>query len=257
MEMRTVTRLVVIGGLVVAVSGCATKDWVNTQIAPERDRIAQLDRKVDDQGVRVTETAAHMATAQRSLEETRGQLQSLDDRVGQVNGVATEASTQAREASTLARDARKTADDALAAARDVDGRLDQRWKSRNQYGVLESTSVYFDFNRAELKDEGITALVEVAKALRSDPNAVVELIGYTDPRGDDRYNVRLSRERVDAVTRHLVQKHGIDVRRIHAVGLGKAGGPQANGKVAANGKATRDEMAKSRRVEIKLLAPPA
>jgi outer membrane protein OmpA-like peptidoglycan-associated protein len=193
-----------------------------------------------------------MSTAQRSLEETRGQVQALGDQVGQVNGTATEAATQAREASTLARDARKTADDALAMAREVDGRLDQRWKNRSQYGVLETTSIYFDFNRADLKDEGITALVDVAKALRSDPNAIVELIGYTDQRGDDRYNVRLSQERVGAVVRHLVQKHGIDVRRIHAVGLGKSGTA-----AAGNGKAARDEMAKNRRVEIKLLAPPA
>jgi outer membrane protein OmpA-like peptidoglycan-associated protein len=272
MATRTVTHLVVIGGLAVAVSGCATKEWVSAQIAPERDRIAQVDQKVDAQGVRLTETAAHMASAQRALEETRGQLQSLDDRVGQVNGTATEAATQAREASTLARDARRTADDALTAAREVDSRLDQRWKNRSQYSVLESTSVYFDFDRADLKDDGITALVDVAKALRTDPNAIVELIGYTDPRGDDRYNVRLSRERVDAVVRHLVQKHGVDVRRIHAVGLGKAAGRQsgnghaANGKAvngkatngqAANGKALREEMAKSRRVEVRLLAPPA
>ncbi len=252
MATRMVAHLVVIGALALAVSGCATKDWVKTQLDPERERIAQLDRKVEEHGVRVTDTAAHVASAQRSLEETRGQVQALDDRVGQVNGTATEAATMAREASGLARDARKTADDALVVAREVEGRFDHRWKLRNQYAVLESTSVYFDFNRAELRDDGITALAEVAKALRADPNAIVELTGYTDPRGPDRYNVQLSRERVDAVIRHLVQKHGVDVRRIHAVGLGKAG----NGTVG-NGRAAREEMAKSRRVEIKLLAPPA
>jgi OOP family OmpA-OmpF porin len=88
----------------------------------------------------------------------------------------------------------------------------------------------------------------VARALKADPNAVLELQGFADQRGTDRYNYQLTRDRVDAVVRYLVQRHGIDLRRIHAVGMGKA-------TLAAGEKRSKETFAKSRRVEMRLLAP--
>jgi len=102
----------------------------------------------------------------------------------------------------------------------------------------------FDFNRADLKDQGMTELEDVAKALKADPNAVLELRGFADARGSDRYNYQLTRERVDSVVRYLVQRHAIELRRIHAVGMGK--------ETRAAGDRT---ASKSRRVDIRLLAP--
>ena len=43
-----------------------------------------------------------------------------------------------------------------------------------------------------LRDEGYADLEDVAKALKADPNAVVELQGFADPRGTDVYNYRLT-----------------------------------------------------------------
>jgi flagellar motor protein MotB len=50
------------------------------------------------------------------------------------------------------------------------------------------------------------------------------------------------------VARYLVQRHGIELRRVSSVGMGKA--PRANGRAA-----DREALAKSRRVDIVLLAP--
>ncbi|MGH7332263.1 MAG: OmpA family protein, partial [Candidatus Rokuibacteriota bacterium] len=47
----------------------------------------------------------------------------------------------------------------------------------------------------------------------------VELHGYTDPRGTERYNLELSRRRVEAVRRYLVQR-GVELPRINSIGLG-------------------------------------
>ena len=88
----------------------------------------------------------------------------------------------------------------------------------------------------------------MAKALKADPNAVVELQGFADPRGTDRYNYVLTRDRVDAVVRYLVQRHNIDLRRIAAVGMGKV-------TLGAGEKGDKDTFARSRRVDIRLLAP--
>jgi outer membrane protein OmpA-like peptidoglycan-associated protein len=253
MGMNRAVHLVLMGGLVLGLSGCvATRNWVRGQLAPERERVAQIDQKVEAQATQVSETAGRLGGTQRAVEELGGRLQVVDGRLEQVGTEAARASTEAREGAASAREARGVAEEAVVAAREVEGRLDQRWKRRHAYAVLETRSVFFDFDRASLQDEGINMLAEIAAALRADPGAIVELVGYTDARGDDRYNLRLSRDRVDAVARHLVQKHGIDVRRIHAVGLGKApNGPAAG---ATNAK---DAMARSRRVDIRLLAPPA
>ena len=88
----------------------------------------------------------------------------------------------------------------------------------------------------------------VAKALKADPNAVVELQGFADGRGAERYNYQLTRERVDAVARYLVSRHGIDLRRIHTVGMGKV-------VLAAGERPSNEVYAKARRVDIKLLSP--
>jgi OOP family OmpA-OmpF porin len=77
---------------------------------------------------------------------------------------------------------------------------------------------------------------------------VLELQGFADARGTDKYNYQLTRDRVDAVVRYLVIREGVDLRRIAAVGMGKA-------TLGAGEKPDKDTYAKSRRVEMRLLAP--
>jgi len=55
--------------------------------------------------------------------------------------------------------------------------------------------------------------------LQGNPTLVVELGGYTDPKGTVDYNYGLSQRRVEAVRRFLVEK-GIPLSRVQAVGLG-------------------------------------
>jgi outer membrane protein OmpA-like peptidoglycan-associated protein len=155
------------------------------------------------------------------------------------------------EVGTVAADAKKQAQSASEAVRDTDAKLEalnSRVANRNKFAMVETKTVYFDFNKADLKDEGINELEDVAKALKSDINAVVELQGFADARGTDRYNYQLTRDRVDAVARYLVMRGGIDIRRIHSVGMGKV-------VLAAGEKANNDTYAKARRVDIRLLSP--
>jgi hypothetical protein len=87
----------------------------------------------------------------------------------------------------------------------------------------------------------------MAKAVAADPNAVLEVQGFTDPRGSDRYNDELSRARVEAVVRHLVQRHGIELRQLYSASMGRVTfGPE---------KPSGDAFANARRVDIRLLAP--
>jgi outer membrane protein OmpA-like peptidoglycan-associated protein len=226
--------LMLCGGIAVLASACATKEYVRTTVGTSE---AKLTQRVDGHETQIKDNSAKIASNTQGVEANQKQIQALDGRVGEVNTVAT--------------DAKKQAESASEAVRDADARLqtlNTRVANRNKYAMVETKTVYFDFNKADLKDEGMNELEEIAKALNADVNAVVELQGFADARGADRYNYQLSRERVDAVARYLVTRGGIDIRRIHSVGMGKV-------VLAAGERAGNDVYAKSRRVDIRLMSP--
>jgi outer membrane protein OmpA-like peptidoglycan-associated protein len=216
--------LVLFGGIAVLASACATKGFVREQVGATENR---MDGKI-------RETSDRTASNTQAIEAAGQRLQSLDGRLGEVN--------------TLASDAKKDAATVAAAQKESEAAFNQRFNNRNKYAMVDTKLVYFDFNKSDLKDEGINELEDVAKALKADPNAVLELQGYADQRGSDRYNYGLTRDRVDAVVRYLVMRHNIDLRRIYAVGMGKA-------TLAQGERGNKDTFAKSRRVEMRLLAP--
>lgn len=233
--MRALTAGLVVIGMAALGAGCATKGYVQEQLGPANARIGQVSDRVEQQDRRLGETTERVEGTQKALDAQGQRLGTLDGRVGEVDATA--------------QGARKAADEALAQGRDVESRLGHRLANRNRYSAIETRSVTFGFDKAELGDEALTALVDVARALQADPNAVVELSGHTDAVGGDRYNLQLSRERVEAVARHLVLKHGVEPRRIFTVGMGKM-------QPAADN-ASKDGRARNRRVEVKLLAPQA
>lgn len=228
---RQVAALVLCGGVAVLVSACATKGFVREQVGTTETRITQ---RVDTQETMLKETADKTAANAHAIDATGQRLQGLDGRVTEVGAVAN--------------DAKKDAATVAAAQRESEAAFTQRFANRNKYAMVDTKLIYFDFNKTDIRDEGMAELDEVAKALKADPNAVLELQGFADQRGTDRYNYQLTRDRVDAVMRYLVQRHGIDLRRLHAVGMGKA-------TLAAGEKGNKETFAKSRRVEMRLLSP--
>lgn len=228
---RTVSVMVGCLGVALLFSACATKGFVREQVGSTETKIAQ---RVDSTDAKLRETSDRTASNTQALESTGQRLQGLDAKVGEVGA--------------LASDAKKDAAAVAQAQKDSESVFNQRFANRNKYAQVENKSIYFDFNKADLKDDGINELREVAKALKADPNAVLELQGFADARGTDRYNYQLTRDRVDAVVRYLVMREGVDLRRIAAVGMGKVA-------LTAGEKADKDTYAKMRRVEMRLLAP--
>jgi outer membrane protein OmpA-like peptidoglycan-associated protein len=235
---RTISAVVGCLGVALLFSACATKGYVREQVGSSEGKIGQ---RVDSTDAKLRETSDRTASNTQALESTGQRLQSLDAKVVEVG-------TLANDAKTLAGDAKKDAAAVAQAQKDSESVFNQRFANRNKYDQVEIKSIYFDFNKADLKDEGISELQEVAKALKADPNAVLELQGFADARGPDRYNYQLTRERVDSVVRYLVMREGVDLRRISAVGMGKVA-------LTAGEKADKDTYAKMRRVEMCLLAP--
>ncbi len=77
----------------------------------------------------------------------------------------------------------------------------------------------FDFDSAELHDEGKRLLDEIVEIAELCPGVAVEVSGHTDAVGDKDYNVALGERRAQAVVAYMVGQ-GMEADRLTAVGLG-------------------------------------
>lgn len=87
-----------------------------------------------------------------------------------------------------------------------------------------SMRVQFAYDSDELENEAILSLRALGAALR-DPRLKdyrFEIIGHTDAKGSDEYNLELSKRRAAAVVEHLVFFHNVDRERLVAVGMGES-----------------------------------
>jgi len=82
-------------------------------------------------------------------------------------------------------------------------------------------SVYFDFDKTNMDEEALYVIEKLAEKLDSDQTLLVEIRGYADNVGSNKYNRRLSQERSNRVKAELVFTHNIDPQRIISNGMGK------------------------------------
>ncbi len=108
--------------------------------------------------------------------------------------------------------------------------------------VVIFRSIYFDFNKYNIKKEFIPVLDEGVAIIKSKTAMQVILEGHTDSIGSEKYNMGLSIRRANSVKAYFVKK-GVDANRITAVGFGKMQ-PRYDNKTAEGRKMNR-------RVEIK------
>ena len=79
---------------------------------------------------------------------------------------------------------------------------------------------YFDFNKADIRDDARTALGQTADFLRNHPEVKVTIEGHCDDRGSTEYNLVLGDRRAAAVKAYLVSL-GISADRMNTVSYGK------------------------------------
>lgn len=109
-----------------------------------------------------------------------------------------------------------------------------------------SGDVLFDFDKANIRSEAEPTLKQVSDLLSKYPKAKVAVDGYTDSKGKDEYNLRLSTERAQAVKRWLLA--GGSSRTIVTRGLGEANPVALN--TNSDGSDNPEGRQKNRRVEI-------
>lgn len=115
------------------------------------------------------------------------------------------------------------------------------------WSAAVSVWVEFEFDSARLTSRGNRQLGEMAEAMASDEfrGKRFLLIGHTDLRGPEPYNLGLSERRARQLWERLVADYRIDGARIDVEGRGESE-PRALGD-------SESDHARNRRVELKLL----
>jgi peptidoglycan-associated lipoprotein len=88
----------------------------------------------------------------------------------------------------------------------------------NRRGYLKDA--FFDYDKAELRDDARTALSEDAQWLKSHPSVQFLVEGHCDERGTSEYNLALGDRRANAAREYLASL-GVDASRVRTVSYGK------------------------------------
>jgi len=175
-------------------AGCATKDYVNEQIAG-------LNQRMDSQ----------QADTSGKLSQSASQLQALDGRI----------SSQEVALDTVSRTAQEALDRAEAAGKLAEGKF--------LYETTFSSQVAnFPSSGSKLSDEMKQALDEFAAKVKADnKNVFIEIQGHTDSIGTPELNLALGQARAEAVRRYLAMEGGIALHRMSVISYGESA-PVAN-----------------------------
>ena len=117
-------------------------------------------------------------------------------------------------------------------------------KNIDTEGQIAFYGIYFDTDKAILKESSTPTMNEIASFLKANPKMIVYLVGHTDNTGTYEHNIKLSKDRAIAVTTALIKTYNIPVNQISAEGVGSLS-PITTNK-------TEEGKAKNRRVVMVL-----
>jgi OmpA-OmpF porin, OOP family len=223
--MKSRISFLVVLGLTLAISGCATKAYVNQQTTP-------IQTKVDQVSTAQAQTAS-------TLDQTRKDQARDETQLSATTEKANSADARSTDALTTATTANQKGDANAAAIADLRNNMDN-------YKSVGQTVVLFAVDKDTLTADAKTALDQLATQVGSVKHYYVAVEGFTDSTGAAAYNSALSRRRAESVVNYLVGEKGLPVYRVQLVGLGtmKPADP-------AN---TRAARAKNRRVEVTIFS---
>jgi len=190
--MRNTLRIAVLGlALTAALTGCATKKYVQEQTGTVNTRVDQVQGQVEQAQTKLTDHDQRLATHDQTL-------QSHEQQMGQISKTAQDALDRAQAAGKLA-----------------EGKLLYET-------VLTDDKVKFGSGKKVLSKEAKAALDEFANQIKSENQAVyIEIQGHTDNVGSKQYNEALGEKRAEAVRIYLNQEHKFPLHRINVISYGE------------------------------------
>jgi len=206
-------------------------------VADRRAQRANADGTTAELLAQQTQANGDVTKAQAAgLQKTQGELNTVRQALAGANVARADADARAMDADARAKDAI----DKLALAS-----VPVKQEARGLVITLPG-GMLFASGKSTLLASSETKLDQVAVALKDDEvGHKINVEGYTDSRGSDSLNQRLSTDRADSVRSYLVNK-GVDADSIAATGMGSSR-PVADNKSA-------EGRANNRRVEIVVTA---
>ena len=114
----------------------------------------------------------------------------------------------------------------------------------NNFNQVTSTTILFDFDKSLVKKEYDDVLNQLVEMYKEYPYMKFSITGHTDNIGSEKYNIKLSKERVQAIERFLKTK-GVLSDKMNTEWKGE--------NLPVNLNKNKQERAKNRRVEIRLI----
>jgi OOP family OmpA-OmpF porin len=90
----------------------------------------------------------------------------------------------------------------------------------NERGYTIITGIYFEQDKADIKEESKSALDEIAEYLKKNGGAVLYVVGHTDMTGRLDFKIALSKNRAVAVIKVLTDRYSIAPERLIPEGVG-------------------------------------
>ena len=98
---------------------------------------------------------------------------------------------------------------------------EERVKQNEKGDVLvELDKIYFDFDMSKIRDVAALILNVLVDLMNKYPSMEIKVSAHTDARGNDQYNLDLSKRRAASTLEYLVSK-GIDRNRLKSIGYGE------------------------------------
>jgi outer membrane protein OmpA-like peptidoglycan-associated protein len=205
----------------------ASQAAANAQAAAQQSDLAKQDQSNSE------------AQAQLAREQAAASQQKADQATQQ----AQQATQQAEQATKQAEQLRQQREAELAQLQQALGQIAET--HRTAMGLvmtLDSKSIRFDFDKANIKPEYRDTLNRIAGVLMTLKGFSIAVYGYTDDVGTQTYNLQLSQRRAEAVRDFLLQTGLSPTTVTRAKGFGKAD-PRVPGD-------SEQARAANRRVEI-------
>ncbi|MCP5277885.1 MAG: OmpA family protein [Thiobacillus sp.] len=198
------------------------------QLAAADQRIAANTHALDQMGLHIDAAKTGLKVANTRLDEAEKGLVQMNEHLARNDAADAAISATAKEALERARAAGKLAE----------GRLLME--------TVLSESIGFQLERSGLSESARLALLAFADKLKADNQGVyIEIQGHTDDTGPAENNLRLSRQRAEAVRDFLHQESGIPLHRLAVAAYGESR-PVADNK-------TREGRVMNRRVVLVVL----
>ena len=94
-------------------------------------------------------------------------------------------------------------------------------KIKEEEAVVESLQpIYYDYDDASIKSAAADEMDRIVEIMNDNPNLILEASAFTDSRGSNSYNLKLSQRRLKAAIEYLTEK-GIDETRVKGQAYGE------------------------------------